>query len=125
MLGMLTIGIDGSHAQTSNSQTSSLTAQSDIEQNGSLFHKDLFGKACLKYEAVSRALASNTDVYQHVVSVDNHCHQAITVHLCYWKTDHCKDVLIAADRRKVVVLGIRPFMRRFRYEAKEIFKPGD
>lgn len=108
-------------ADDSQTQTSGITVQGDVEHGALPFHKDMFGKACLTYEAVSRVLATNTDVYQHVVSVNNHCHEAIRISLCYWHTDHCQKLLIPADRRKVVILGIRPFMKRFRYEAVEIF----
>lgn len=109
------------HADGSQTQTSSITLQGDVERGVLPFHKDMFGKACLSYEAVSRILPTNTDVYQHVVSVNNHCHEAIRITLCYWHTDHCQKLLIPASRRKVVVLGVRPFMKRFRYEAREIF----
>jgi hypothetical protein len=111
-----------SQAQESQDPASRITLQGDVERGGLLFHKDMFGKSCLSYEAVSRALATNTDVYQHVVGVSNHCHEAIRIRLCYWRTEHCKDMRIPASQRKVVILGVRPFMKRFRYEAKEIFK---
>lgn len=108
-------------AESSQAQTSRITLQGDVERGVLPFHKDIFGKACLSYEAVSRILPTNTDIYQHVVSVNNHCHEAIRITLCYWHTDHCQKLLIPASRRKVVVLGVRPFMKRFRYEARELF----
>lgn len=108
-------------ADDSQTQTSGITLQGDVEHGVLPFHKDMFGKACLSYEAVSRVLATNTDVYQHVVSVSNHCHEAIRISLCYWHTNHCQKLLVPASRRKVVVLGVRPFMKRFRYEAREVF----
>ncbi len=97
-------------AQTSASR---LTLQGSVDQNGLPFHRDVFGKSCLTYEAVSHAHIVNPKIFDHIVSVNNHCPQLIRLHLCYRKSEHCVDVQVPSRGRKDVILGIVPSMSSF------------
>jgi hypothetical protein len=96
-------------------------SQGDIEQDGTPVHRDVFGKPCVTYEAISRAHVTNPDIFDHIVSANNHCLLVIKLHLCYLKSQHCIDLQIPGNQRKEVVLGIYPMIKTFRYKAKEIF----
>ncbi len=100
--------------------TSRLTAQGDVVRGELPYHKDVFGKPCVTYEAISRAHVSNPNIFDHIVSASNHCNQAINLHLCYLNSDHCIDLQVPGNENKETVLGIYPMLKSFRYQATEV-----
>jgi len=111
LLGTSFIGI--SFAQ----QNRSLTIQGDAER-GKDFHKDLFGKPCVSFEAISRAYVSDSHIFDHIVSANNHCPQLIQLRICYQDTLRCVYVPLGAYERKESVLGVDA-IRDFKYQASE------
>jgi hypothetical protein len=79
------------------------------------------GSACLAILGYAKAELANKDIYQHWVRATNSCGQAIKVHICYYKTDHCIDMEAPAWEKKDSVLGIFPALKRFQFDAKEKF----
>jgi hypothetical protein len=79
------------------------------------------GSPCLAIQGYAKAEAANKDIFQHWIRAANGCGQAIKVHLCYYKTDHCIDMDVPAWEKKEAVLGIFPALKRFQFEAKEKF----
>jgi hypothetical protein len=112
---------DRSFAQTKPASASRLTLQSDVDRGTALFHKDPFNKPCLTFEAIARAHITNSNIFDHIVSVNNHCRQVIKLRLCYRKSEHCIDVQVPGGQRKDVVLGVFPALKTFQYECKETF----
>ena len=79
------------------------------------------GSACLAIEGDAKAEVVNKNIYQHQIKITNSCGQAIKVHVCYYKSDHCIDIDVPAWEKKDSVLGIFPALKRFQFEAKERF----
>jgi hypothetical protein len=94
------------------------TAQNDLANHR---HLDFAGKPCLASGSVSHPLASNPRIFNHAVSLDNHCVTAIKVKVCYYRTDECTAVQVPAHGRVEQIIGVFPAMEQFRYEVKEIF----
>lgn len=117
------------YCQTSlvpNSNTTSpfqnrLTLQSAGNNAALAVHHDLVGKPCLDMEAAARSHVINPDVYDHVISVYNHCLQTIKLHVCYYHSDHCIDMEIPGSQRRDGILGVYPNMKYFRYSYREKF----
>jgi len=84
-------------------------------------HRDFVGKPCLSSTGVSQPLASNPRIFNHAVSLDNHCFETIKVKVCYYKSDECTDVQVPPRGRKEQIIGVFPAMQQFRYEVKELF----
>ena len=84
-------------------------------------HHDFAGKPCLETSPSSKALASNSRVFNHIVTAENHCTQRIKARICYHGTDSCTDVEVPGGSRKEQVIGIFPAMQEFRYDVKEQF----
>jgi hypothetical protein len=91
---------------------------SDSDRN-KLIRKDSLGRPCLDIKAEARAQPATPNVFDHIVSVNNRCLQQIKVKLCYYKSDRCFLVTLAANARKETILGTFPSMRYFRYEYQE------
>jgi len=84
-------------------------------------HLDFAGKPCLESTGVSQPLASNPHILNHVVNLDNHCFERITVKVCYYHTNECTDVAVPGRSRKQQIIGVFPAMQQFRYEVREQF----
>jgi hypothetical protein len=111
---------DRSFAQALSTPASRFTLQGDVDKGSIVSHKDAFGKPCLTFEAISRAHVTNSNIFDHIVSVNNHCHQVIKLRICYRKSEHCIDMQVAGGQRKDVVLGVFPALKTFQYESREI-----
>src|SRR5690349_19959056 len=72
---------------------------SDSDRN-KLIRKDSFGRPCLHINAEARAQPATPNVFDHIVSVNDRCLQQIKVKLCYYKSDRCFLVTLAANARK-------------------------
>jgi len=79
------------------------------------------GSPCLSIQGYAKPERVNKDIFQHLIRATNGCGQAIKVHICYYKTDHCIDMDVPAWEKKESVLGIFPALKRFQFEAKEQF----
>ncbi len=108
-------------AQSTTKSVSRFTLQTGPETSGVKFHKNVLGKPCLTFEAISRAELINADLYDHIVAVKNQCVQRIKFSVCYYNSDHCVDSETEGLGRTELVLGIYPKMQYFRYTYKEKF----
>jgi hypothetical protein len=90
---------------------------SDIGQR----HVGPTGLPCISVTGYARAQVINPKIYEHILSISNACSQPIKLQACYYKSQSCLDVQLAAYGRKEVVIGIYPSMREFRYEYRERF----
>jgi hypothetical protein len=79
------------------------------------------GSPCLAIQGYAKTETVNKNIIQHWIKVTNSCGQAIKVHVCYYKSDHCIDMDVPAWEKKDAVLGIFPALKRFQFEAKEKF----
>lgn len=79
------------------------------------------GSPCLAIQGYAKAEITNKDIYQHWIKATNSCGQAIKVHICYYKSDHCIDMDVPAWDKKESVLGIFPALKRFQFDIKEQF----
>jgi hypothetical protein len=85
-------------------------------------HRDLAGKLCLETTGDARPLASNSQIFNHIINLENRCTDRIKARICYYGTDNnCVDVEIPGHSHKEQWLGVLPAMRRFRYDIKERF----
>jgi hypothetical protein len=91
---------------------------SDSDRN-KLLRRDSLGRPCLEITAEARAQPAMPNIFDHTVIAHNRCLQRIKVKLCYYKSDRCFLVDIAANERKETILGTYPSMRYFRYEYQE------
>jgi len=88
-------------------------------------HRDLTGRLCLETTASVQPLASNSKIFNHVVTVGNRCVERIKAQICYHGTDSCTDVEVPGHSRKEQVIGVFPAMKDFRYDTREQFSQGD
>lgn len=108
------------HAQTTASPTTrKLTMQGQAEQSGTPVARDALGRPCLDVEAAARTQAINTAMVDHVVSMKNNCLKLINAKVCYFNSDHCKDVVLQAYKRADVVLGTMRGVTAFRYSITQ------
>jgi len=79
------------------------------------------GKACLAFEASTKAQAINKNIYEHWIGATNSCGQHIKVKVCYYQTEDCIVMDVPPWSRQDSVLGIYPALKDFRYATKEQF----
>ena len=84
-------------------------------------HRDFAGKPCLTTGGSARAHVVNPRVFDHVMTLDNHCSQIIKVKICYYRTDECVNAEVPGYTRKETLLGSFPALSQFRYDVKEQF----
>ena len=101
--------------------TNRITSQTDGEKIGIRRQRDPLGKPCLDYIAVSRRHLANANVYDHVITINNHCLRPIKLRVCYFKTVTCIDSEVPSLKYKEIILGIYPSMPYFRYSYEEKF----
>jgi hypothetical protein len=94
-----------------------MLSQPDVRNQ--LWHRDSLGRPCLEIKAETRSQPATPNIFDHVVAVNNRCLERIKVKLCYYKSDRCYLVELAANQRKETILGTFPAMRYFRYEYQE------
>jgi hypothetical protein len=102
-----------------NSGKASITPMLSEGDRNKLIRKDSLGRPCLDIKAEARAQPATPNIFDHIVSVNNRCLQQIKVKLCYYKSDRCFLVTLAANARKETILGTFPSLRYFRYEYQE------
>jgi hypothetical protein len=84
-------------------------------------HRDFVGKPCLESAGSAKPLVSNPRVFDHIVSLENHCTEPIKAKICYRDFDSCTEVDVPAHSRTEQVIGIFPAIQQFRYDVKERF----
>lgn len=93
--------------------------QGPAEQTGGPSLRDALGRPCLDVEAASRAHVVNPQMLDHVVSLKNNCLRQIGAKICYFNTDHCKDVVLPAYKRADIILGTMRGVNTFRYSISQ------
>jgi hypothetical protein len=91
----------------------------DKDDRNKSWHRDSLGRPCLQMQQESRSQPATPNIYDHIVAVNNRCLQRIKVKLCYYRSDRCFMVDLAANERKETILGTYPAMRDFRYDYQE------
>jgi hypothetical protein len=84
-------------------------------------HKDPLGKPCLIASGSSRRQKINPKIFEHIVSFQNHCVQAVKLKVCYYSAETCVWVDVPGDSQKETVLGIYPSLPDFQYQYLERF----
>lgn len=79
------------------------------------------GKACVYVLGQARPQAINPNLYEHVLIVNNGCGLPVKLRVCYYGTESCNDVSIAAFTRRQEIFGIMPNAKDFRFEYREYF----
>lgn len=115
---MLTLLSAPVHAQTA-ATTRKLTMQGQAEQSGTPIVRDPLGRPCLDVEAAARTEAVNPAMVDHIVSLKNNCLKLINAKVCYFNSDHCKDVVLQAYKRVDVSLGTMRGVNTFRYSITQ------
>ena len=98
--------------------------QSPIASSGNteiMRHRDFAGKPCLSVGGFARSFATNANLFDHVISVENSCPKAIRLQVCYFKSTNCLSVEVPGYGKKEVILGTMPSLKDFRYEFREKF----
>lgn len=98
---------------------SKFTIQGPAEQSGASIVRDALNRPCLDTEAVARPHVVNPDILDHVVSVKNNCSRTISVKICYYQTDRCKEFNIQGYRRVDTILGTMGKVAVFRYSLSQ------
>lgn len=106
-------------SQTSTTTVPRLTMQGPAEQSRTPSLRDALGHPCLDVEAASRAHVVNPEMVDHVVSMKNSCPRLINAKVCYFNTDHCKDVVLQAYKRADIILGTMRGITAFRYSINQ------
>jgi hypothetical protein len=83
-------------------------------------HHDPSGRVCLETTGAAQPLTSNTKIFTHIVTLENHCAEFIRARVCYHGSDTCTDVEVPARSRKEQMIGVLA-MQQFRYDVKEQF----
>lgn len=104
------------YSQASQSSTR-LTIQGPADQPTSGIAKDALGRACVDIEAGARAETINPDMLDHIVSLKNRCPKLIKAKVCYYGSDHCKDVVLEPYKRVDTLLGTMRGIKFFRYSV--------
>lgn len=86
-----------------------------------LRHRDFTGRPCLDVSGYAEAHRINPNLYDHVITVVNHCPQRIAINVCYYQSQDCIPMEIPGDARKEAVLGTMPAEKDFRFEFREKF----
>ena len=86
-----------------------------------LRHRGPTGSPCLAVAGFARPHATNSNVYDHVITVKNSCAQRITIQICYYRSQDCLPMEVPGGERKEAVLGSLPAVRDFRFEFREKF----
>lgn len=116
---MLAAFVPPARSQTITAATPRLLMQGPAEQTGTPVLRDALGRPCLDVEAASRAHIVNRDMVDHVVSLKNNCLRLIRAKICYFNSEHCKDVVLQAYKRADVTLGTMRSITTFRYSITQ------
>jgi hypothetical protein len=105
---------------------------------GSKVHMDTFGKACIVVagyslprtdfakifrgpDAPDSAEGGKAKVYEHIISAENRCSQAIRLHVCYYGSQSCVAIKVAGHDHEQASLGVSSGIPGFRYQYTEQF----
>jgi hypothetical protein len=111
---------------------------------GAMVHKDPYGKPCIKIAAFSlrktdfrkifdpkvSTLDPGTDqtqnrqsgnLFEHIISAENHCGHTIKLKVCYYGSQTCLPVDVPGYGHQRASLGTYPAMPDFRYQYTEQF----
>jgi hypothetical protein len=97
------------------------TAQTVAAAPGTKRHNGPTGKPCLGLSGSAKPQIVNRDLLDHIISIANSCAQRITLHVCYYRSEHCITVDVPPYERKEAVLGVFPKLGDFQAEYKEQF----
>jgi hypothetical protein len=86
-----------------------------------LRHRGPTGEACLDVSGFSRPHTVDPNLFDHVITVANHCAQQISIKVCYYQSQDCISVEIPGGENKEAILGIMPSMKDFRFDFREKF----
>jgi hypothetical protein len=110
-------------ASAQSDQTGSrLTIQGPADQpnaSNDAIIRDGLGRPCLDIEAVARRRTIDPQMLDHVVSVKNNCPRNIHAKICYFNSEHCNDLVVAAYKRVDTILGTMRGVRFFRYSISQ------
>lgn len=81
------------------------------------------GKPCITMFGDSRPQTINPQIFDNVIVATNACGRPIRAKVCYYHSDHCVMIDVAAYSRTAAMLGIMPAMQGFRFEFSELFSP--
>ncbi len=84
-------------------------------------HHDVYGRVCIEIHGYSEPQKTNPDIFNHMLLIANDCSMLIKLHVCYYQSEHCIDVVAAPYARTLETLGIFPHMQDFRWEYSESF----
>jgi hypothetical protein len=82
-------------------------------------HHDGYGRVCIAIHGYAEPQKANPDIFSHMLLIANGCSLRIKLHVCYYRSDHCIDVIAAPYERTLETLGIFPHMQDFRWEYSE------
>src|SRR5262245_16874694 len=82
-------------------------------------HRDALGNQCLAVAPLARPHAANSNVYDHVLVLDNQCLKWIKTRACYTESDQCVEADVPGLTRQDVILGISSMIKFFSYELHE------
>jgi len=82
-------------------------------------HRDGYGHVCIGIQGYAEPQKANPNIFNHMLLIINGCHMPIKLHVCYYHSDHCADVVAAPYDRTIETLGIFPHMQDFRWEYTE------
>ncbi len=84
-------------------------------------HHDVYGRVCIDIHGYSEPQKTNADIFNHMLLIANDCSMLIKLHVCYYQSEHCIDVVAPPYARTLETLGIFPHMQDFRWEYSESF----
>ena len=84
-------------------------------------HHDVYGRVCVSIDGYSEAQKNNPDIFNHMLLFANRCSMPIKLHVCYYQSEHCIDVVAPPYGRTLETLGIFPHMEDFRWAYSERF----
>jgi len=82
-------------------------------------HRNAYGKPCLAFDASSRALLADKNIFNYVVAVNNQCPRSIKLRICQKDGTGCSSAIVQAYQSQDMVMGFGPFSDLFEYTAKE------
>lgn len=77
------------------------------------------GKPCITLGGYATPQRINKNIYEHWIKASSSCGQNIKIQVCYHKTNDCIVMTVPPYESKNSVLGIRPNMKEFQYDAEE------
>jgi hypothetical protein len=86
-----------------------------------LRHRDFTGRPCLDVGGYAEPHRIDPNLYDHIITAENHCPQRIAIEVCYYQSQDCIPIEVPGNERKEAVLGTMPTEKDFRFEFREKF----